>query len=552
MKKAVTFGITFLIVISLIYFGMRCQSAGGDQDANAETQTTEVRRGDLAVTVIETGAIEAIQKVEVKSRVSGRIKRILVQEGETVQQGQLLAIIDPQEVNLQLEQSSAQLRGAESAYRRSQEQSALTAKQVQNALDQAQANYEQAKREWEAQPELSRAAIEQAKAANENAKSRLELLKSTTHPQERVQSETELNRAKAALEADERNLERLNNLLEKGYVSQREVDTARAQREASKATLARAEEAWKRIDEKQKIEIVQAEQSVRDTQALLDQAIARSKLDRNKYEMLRSAEAQLNQAKENLRQMRIDQASTSQAKAQADQVRANVADTRRQLGETAIRAPMSGVITKKLVEEGELVTALSSFTGGTPIVEVAKLDRLQVNLDVNEIDVAKLREGIDVQVEIDALPEEKFAGKLIRIAPASTAIGPTGGAGSSPAQQTAVVRYRVEVELTSQHSKIRPGMSAKCTMFVDKRSNTLSLPIEYVGRDQKGHFVMLVEERAQNGKPAKTKRVEVDIGLTSASSIEIISGIKEGDLVQKPPFKGPDRESFIRLGPRAR
>jgi HlyD family secretion protein len=551
MKKAVTFGITSLILISLIYWGMRCQSGNGEQDANADTQITPVKRGDLAVTVIETGVIEAIQKVEVKSRVSGRIKKILVQEGETVQQGQLLAIIDPQEVNLQLEQSSAQLRGAESAYRRSQEQSALTAKQVQNALEQAQANYEQAKREWEAQPELSRTAIEQAKAAHENAKSRLELLKLTTHPQERVQSETELNRAKAALEADERNLERLN-ILEKGYVSQREVDSARAQREASKATLARAEEAWKRIDEKQKIELAQAEQSVRDTQAFLEQTIARSKLDRNKYEILRSAEAQLKQAKENLRQMKIEQASTSQAKAQADQVRANVADTRRQLSETSIRAPMSGVITKKLVEEGELVTALSSFTGGTPIVEVAKLDRLQVNLDVNEIDVAKLQEGIDVQIEIDALPEDKFMGKLIRIAPSSTATGPAGGAGSSPAQQTAVVRYRVEVELASNNPKIRPGMSAKCTMFVDKSSNTLSLPIEYVGRDQKGHFVMLVEERAKEGKPAKTKRVEVDIGLTSATSIEIVSGIKEGDLVQKPPFKGPDRESFIRLGPRAR
>jgi HlyD family secretion protein len=498
----------------------------------------EVSRGDVEVTVIETGKIEAVQDVEVKSRVSGRIARLYVSEGDRVQRGQLIAEIDPQEIRLQLEQASAQLRGAEAGSKRSLESLTLTRKQLEIAVEQANQRYIAAKREFENQPALTDAALRQARLSLEQAQRDLDLLRNTTHPQQREQVEADLRRTKAAAETDRANYERLRGLLERGYVAQRDVDAARAQMEASEAAYRTAQEAFNRLEARQQSELRSAEQAVATAKAAYDQAVARANLDKNKEQAYLEAKAALDQAKEDLRRVRIEEQSLAQARAQADQLRSVVADSRRQLSETRIVAPMSGVVTKKLVEEGELVAALSSFSGGTPIVEIAQLGALQVTLSVNEIDVARLEVGMKATVEVDALPDEEFEGEVSRIAPASEA-----QASQAPGQD-AVVRYRVEVQLTASDPRIRPGMSARCTIQVGSRKNVLRVPIEYVGEDEEGQYVMV--RKSDKAKPEKTR---VKIGLRSAAWFEVLEGVSEGERLVKPPFSGPSRRGFMQAGP---
>lgn len=498
----------------------------------------KVSRGDIEIAVIETGKIEAVQDVEVKSRVSGRIARLYVNEGDHVEKGQLIAEIDPQEIRLQLEQATAQLRGAEAGSKRSLESLTLTRKQLEIAVEQATQRYIQAKREFENQPALTDASLRQARLALEQAQRDLALLRDTTHPQQRVQVEADLRRTKAAAETDRTNYERLRGLLEKGYVAQRDVDAARAQMEASEAAYRTAQEAFNRLEARQQSELRSAEQAVATAKAAYDQAVARSNLDKNKEQAYLEAKATLDQAKEDLRRIRIEEQSLVQARAQTDQIRSVVADNRRQLSETRIVAPMSGVVTKKLVEEGELVAALSSFSGGTPIVEIAQLGALQVTLSVNEIDVAQLKVGMKALVEIDALPDEQFEGEVTRIAPASEAPA-TQGIG-----QDAVVRYKVEVRLSSTEPRIRPGMSAKCTIQVASRKNVLRIPIEYVGEDDEGFFVMV-----RKGGKGKAEKTRVRVGIRSATWYEVAEGVQEGDRLQKPPFNGPSRRGFMQAGP---
>src|SRR5205823_5832479 len=89
--------------------------AGADAKADA---TVKVSRQDLSVKVVETGTVDAVKSVEVKSRVSGRLKRLLVDEGDHVKAGQLIAVIDPKETELAVRQQEAQLRGAVSQVKR--------------------------------------------------------------------------------------------------------------------------------------------------------------------------------------------------------------------------------------------------------------------------------------------------------------------------------------------------------------------------------------------------------------------------------------------------
>ncbi|MFN8139439.1 MAG: efflux RND transporter periplasmic adaptor subunit [Fimbriimonadales bacterium] len=534
--------IFIILAILVVYAGIQCMRsrASAKQDDAGKRPTAKVEKGELSVSVIESGTVEAVQSVEVKSRVSGRIQSLLVNEGDRVVKGQLIAVIDPEELNLQLKQSSAQLRGAESGAARSRASIDITAKQLQDAVIQAQARYNLALRDWKNQPELSRTSVEQSRLAYEAAQRSRDLLVNVTQPQERVQVESTLSQAEASYNRDKANVARVQGLLDKGYVPLRDLEEAKARLAASEGALATAREAKTRLDEKQRVETRNAEESVKQSKAAYDASVARADIDRGKLDSLNQARSALAQAQSDLRRVQLERLGYQQSAAQADQIRATVADSRRLLGETQIRAPMSGIVTRKAVEPGELVSALSSFSGGTTIVEIADLNSLQVKLLINEIDVAKLKKQVTASVDVDAIPSQKFEGAVERIAPASQAASAGQGAVTS---SDAVVKYEVIVRLSSADERIKPGMSAKCTIFVEKRENVLKVPVEYVTKDDKGYSVLVIPA----GKKAGEKR-DVKIGLITDAFYEVVDGLKVGEELQKPEYKGPPRTGMMGPG----
>lgn len=514
---------------------IRARSAAVAEALKSQRPTAKIETGDISVTVVESGTIEAVQSVEVKSRVSGRVQKLLVKEGDRIEKGQLIAIIDPEELDLQLRQSSAQLRAAESSVARSKESISITEKQLQTAVINAEARLRQAERDWRNQPELSRTAVEQARLVHEAAIRTRDLLLDVTHPQERVQVDSNLQQAEAGYLRDQANHDRVAGLLQRGFVPEREMDDAKARLAAAKAQLETSKEAKRRLDEKQRVERANADERVKETRAAYEQTVARSNVDKNKEQALVQAKADFEQAKADIKRIQLEKHSYGQAAAQADQIRATVADSRRLLAETEIRAPMSGFVTKRLVEAGELVSALNSFSGGTAIVEVADLTALQVRLLVNEIDVAKLAKGVEASVEVDALITSKFKGIVDRIAPSSIS-----APNQQPAATDAVVKYEVIVTLAETDVRIRPGMSARCTMSVQKREDTLRVPAEFVTRDDDGYSVLL-----KTNDPKNPEKRTVKIGVISPSHYEILEGVKAGDEVVKPEYTGPPRTGVM-------
>ena len=162
---------------------------------------------------------------------------------------------------------------------------------------------------------------------------------------------------------------------------------------------------------------------------------------------------------------------------------------------------------------------------------------MRVMLNVNEIDVAKLRLGLPAEIEVDAVPKEKFKGIVQKIAPAS----------SQATASDAVVRYQVEIYVDSPDTRLKSGMSAKCTLITTSREKVLSLPLEYVGRDGEKRFVEFpIPKDAKPG--TKPERKDVKIGIQTGSKVEIIEGVKEGDKVIKPTFNGPARQGAMSFG----
>ncbi|GMV87303.1 MAG: hypothetical protein AMXMBFR81_02340 [Chthonomonas sp.] len=539
MKKASIF--ILLGVVALCGIGsfamMRFNADRMKAMAKGDVKETEVTEGDMEIKVVETGQIDAVKAVEVKSRVSGRVAQLLVEEGDVVEKGQLIAVIDPQETELRVEQDRAQLRGAQSAIERLDVEIVQREALLRSALKQAEQRVAQAKDQLDAQPTLTKVGIRSAEASLASATKERERLVSSSHPTQRTSTEANLREARANLANAEAEHTRQKELLALGYTAGRNVENAQLQLELAKARLATAEENLRRLDDQQRVELERADAAIAQAKAELDRSKTNQFQDDVRQRDYQIALSDLDRAKAQLRDIEVLKKSRNQSVASADQINSVLGDSLRLLGETEIRAPIAGVVTRKLVQEGELVASLSSFSSGTPIIRLEDRTAMMVKLNVNEIDVAKLTLGMPARVSVDAFADQEVAGTVRKIAPATLAA--TAAAG-----QAAVVKFEVEVWLDPNNLNLKSGMSAKCTMITDKRAKTLQVPAEYVSKDADGSFVLL--------KPAKPtdepKKVRVKTGLTSGARVELVEGVKLGDKLVKPEFNGPARKGAMQFG----
>lgn len=513
----------------------------GPAPTNAAQTSATVTRQNLEVKVVETGAVDAVQAVEVKSRVSGRLKKLYVEEGSAVKAGQLIAVIDPKETQLQLKQNEAQLRGAQSSVARSNVEISQRRQTVVADLRQAQIRVNQLRDQAEAQPTLTRASISSAKAALDSAKQEIDGLKNTSQPNARSADAASLREAQANFDNAKSEYDRQKNLLDLGYVSQKAVENAGLAQEVARLKLVQAQDSHNRLEKQLQVEMSRAQEAQRQAQADYDKTIASKFQDATKRQDYENALADLTKAKAALRDVDAMEQGKRQSQATVDQLSSVVADAQRNLNETEIRAPMDGVVTKKETLEGELVTGLSAFTSGTPIVRIEDRRSLRVTLNVNEIDTAKLKEGMKSNVDVEAIPGVTFKGTVHRIAPASNNTG-----AATTTSTDAVVRYQVEVWLDNTDPRLRSGMSARCTVIVANKDNALALPIDFVGKDDKGRFVMIAQGDAKKKVPPK--RLEVKTGLETGTMIEVLGGVEANQKVERPDFNGPARQGFMGMG----
>ena len=538
-----------------------------------------VSQGEVAIKVIETGTIEPLRKVEVKSKVGGRVLKLFVQEGEMVKRGQILATIDPQEVNSQVAALRAQLAGAKARYSGANRSTTLQVAQTgagisqnEQAVASALSRLKSAEAEARVQPALTRQAIAIAEANLGAAKSNLKLqednyrlLVESTHPQNVVNAQSAYDRALAQAENAVRNITRQKALLAKGFVSQQAVDTAQTDRLVAESNVREAKQRLDRMSATNELEatnaksqIASAKSQVAQNEAALLQAKS-SVLPETKQRDLDNARAALAQAQALLKSA---QANTTQDAVRGDEAiasQASVEQLQKQLDEVLVRqndttivAAMDGMITKKYTEEGELITsAISSFSSGSPIYQISDLSTMLVKINVNEVDIQKLKLGTLTEVTVDSSRGVVFPGKLSKIAPATSSA--TTASGSTTTSSQTVIRFPVEVTIDHADSRLKPGMSARCSIIVSRMKEVVRVSKNCINGEGQNATVTLITPLPTpkpDGTIETTAEKPVTVGVRGDDYVEIKSGLKPGERVKPSAFTGPKRQTVeVQGGP---
>ncbi|MGE5569576.1 MAG: efflux RND transporter periplasmic adaptor subunit [Rhodospirillales bacterium] len=199
-------------------------------------------------------------------------------------------------------------------------------------------------------------------------------------------------------------------------------------------------------------------------------------------------------------------AQTKLAAAQLEQTKAALAAAEKKLRDTVIRAPVAGEIQRKYVNTGTYVEP------PTPVVTLVDNSRLELESLVASSSIAPIRAGQQVTFTVNAFPGETFEGRVIEINPAVDADS-----------RSAKVRIRVN----NAGGKLRAGMFAQGEVLTGTKPAAVVIPASAVYRDDrsaKASYVFVVE----NDRAA---RRAVQIGRERDSTLEVVEGLKPGDLL---------------------
>lgn len=230
---------------------------------------------------------------------------------------------------------------------------------------------------------------------------------------------------------------------------------------------------------------------------------------------------------------------------------ANVQEASANLAKATIFAPVNGVISKLNVELGDRILGTAQMAG-TEIMRISNLTNMEVNVDVNENDINRVKIGDKSKIEVDAFRDKKFVGYVTEIASSSTAVG-TASASSVDQVTNFTVKVRLESD-ENQKSPFRPGLSAT----VDIQSETvkgLSIPIQSVFVDEVKPADGKTAAPVQDDQKQKTKltdkkvkqyvytysngivkKKEITTGIQNDQFIIVKSGLKAGEELVTGPY----------------
>ncbi|MGC8741603.1 MAG: efflux RND transporter periplasmic adaptor subunit [Candidatus Sumerlaeaceae bacterium] len=234
---------------------------------------------------------------------------------------------------------------------------------------------------------------------------------------------------------------------------------------------------------------------------------------------MRQAEVKVAQTKNFPRTVEMKRQDILLAEADVKRAQVDLQNAQQRLRETKIFAPMDGVVTAKMVQEGQIISSgISNVGGGTTLMTLSDLSRIFVNANVDESDIGKVKLGQRATITCDAYPGKRFRGKVVRIATKGT-------------NNNNVVTFEVKIEIEGEGKELlRPEMTANVEIQADRKEDVLLLPNEAVQYGRMGYFVEVKKE----DDPTTTVRKPVKTGITDGLQTEIIEGVKEGEEVLVP------------------
>ncbi len=248
--------------------------------------------------------------------------------------------------------------------------------------------------------------------------------------------------------------------------------------------------------------LLAADQSINQAKASYDSALrtARNTVSTariNRDQQIASAQSRVDSAQANL----------SVVTAQIAQAQSSVDLVRNQLNDTMLKSPIKGVVTKVNYQVGEQVTAQK------PFLSILTENNYQLEIDIAETDINKVRQNNQASITLDSFGEaKKFMGTVYFIEPAATII-------------QGVTYYKVKISFDPGTEAVKPGMTASAVITTAQLENVLMMPSRAVVEKDNQKFVRILE----NNSP---REVVITTGLNGDDGmVEVISGVKEGDKV---------------------
>jgi multidrug resistance efflux pump len=376
--------------------------------------------------------------ITVSTEVAGRLVRILIEEGQRVQQGDLLAQIQPDTYEIEVALRTAALEAAHSQLASAEADLALSRTLIEGNVQRSDAVVDVSR---------SQLAETQKAASLEDQRLQANLREKTAAVEE---ARARLIGTKASVETAAASLDRIKQLLRDGIVPAERLEQAAAASDQAVAHHQAAQEALHKSEallqmahaDNQKVQLSQAtvrtqQRKVQESETLRELALAERQRVQMKEETVKNLRSKVKETE------------------------AQLALARLHLTETRIVSPITGVVSQKIADLGERVQP------GQPLVIVNDPQDVWISANIEETDIRKVREGQAVEITVDAYPQRIFHGTVAQTGAATRsefAIIPSGSSSAHFIKVTQRIPVRIAVD--DREELLKPGMMVEVSIRV--------------------------------------------------------------------------------------
>ena len=508
----------------------------------------EVKRCTITRKVTATGSLKPAKEISLASEISGKVKKIYFKEGEKVKKGETIIKIEDKEILTKILEAKSALKEAKENLKkikkgiRKEEKEFYLAK-IENAKKEVEAKekeFENVKKVAQIQLEnlyqqveplvleafssASDAIIRKLDPLFKNDQSNPEL----TFQTKNFSKENELLWKRKILTQvledwkkeidfalENKNSSNLENLLKSSQDYLKEIKEifplAREVVEASIDLPTSEVSSYKELIGLGEKEVLDSLERI----TLKENEIELQKANNEK--MIEAASSQLDLAKEKLKLAQkeyllkaapAEEEIVRQAEAQVEKIEAELSYYYLQLEKTEIKAPLDGVINEIYPEVGDFVNV------GEKLVSFVLPEISEIEVEIPEAEIVEIKPNQEVIIDFDALPGKIFKGKVLSINPSAKVI-------------SGVVYYETKILLLEKDPALKPKMTANVEIIVQRKENALCLPYYFLKTSDGKKFVYL---KTKDGILKK----EIKIGLEGENYVEVLEGLKEGDLITFP------------------
>jgi HlyD family secretion protein len=461
--------VAWLLVASL-------RGGSGEDSVTPAEAIYNVKRGSFAITLRENGTLVAkeSQKISTGTDSGGKLT-FLVEEGKSVEQGEVLARLDTKELETDQQQ-------------------------IHLDIVQAEANLANSRNELEIQKADNAAAIEKAQITLDKAEKDLEKYRDGEAPGERRKLDVEIKNAETEHSRMKKKAEDSDVLYKQDYISHSQLEEDQISWQASIVKLESAQRALALFEKyTQPMTMTDKETAVRDATR------ERGNADLRADSALRQKEVNVEQNEKRLKRLQ-------------DRLEKNQTE----IEKMTVKAPSPGIVLYGDPDQPwarENIRLGGEIWGSMMLFTLPDLRIMQVKLAVHEADVNKLAMGQSAKVTMDTYPGVTLDGEVAKIASIA-------GSGNPWDRDPEVKKFDVSVTLKDTgEMKLKPGVSAKAEIFVDDRKDVIFVPLQCVFPREGKSWAWIV-----NGGGQPEAR-EVKTGASNDQFVEVTEGLREGERI---------------------